>query len=298
MNNRLMNNKQFTIYKKIGISLFIVYCLLFIGVPSAQAQTTPPAPTPYTLLAPIPLTNPSGAPDTTTDTSKFLPGLFKLMIAVTTGLAVIMLIYAGVKYISTDAFGGKEEAKGIIENTLWGLLLAMSAWLIVNTINPNLVKFDLKIDRLPIRVDTNTPTNPPGLPGTCANCGLITVPHKTAPDGCAPPGPCTIQTELNNRLVALHALQSLFVTEGYPPTRTHQNPCHNNGSCVDATISSATEANIKRFIENASTVNLNAQFETTSEKRAEDIRRATGLSRSQVYYVAGITGEHFSIYYK
>lgn len=300
--------------KKYGVwSMRLVLVPLFLLTShfllpnTALAQEA--APTTYTLLAPIPLDPNSTAPSPTATTATFLPGLFKLMIAIASGLAVIMLIYAGVKYISTDAFSGKDEAKGIIEDALWGLLLAMSAWLILNTINPNLVNLNLNIERLPIPENTNEFIGPP-LPGSaCANCGLISVPHKLPmisatecgrPNGCgcAHPGPCTIQTDLNSRLAALNKLQPLLVTEGYPPTRTHKNSCHQDGSCVDATISSATEANIKRFIENASTARLDAQFETTTEKRAEDIRRATGLTKSQVYYVPGITGEHFSVYYK
>ena len=67
------------------------------------------------------------------------------MIAIAGGLAVIMIIFGGIKYMSTDAFGGKNEAKNIIENAIWGLILAMSAWLILSTVNPNLVNFNLKI---------------------------------------------------------------------------------------------------------------------------------------------------------
>lgn len=158
-----MNNRSFTIYNRIGFGLFIIYCLLFISTPSALAEE--PAPTPYTLLAPIPLGD-TNAPVSTATTATFLPGLFRLMIAIASGLAVIMLIYAGVKYISTDAFGGKEEAKGIIENALWGLLLAMSAWLILNTINPNLVNLSLNIDRLPTTGNAN-----PGTGGASAGGG-------------------------------------------------------------------------------------------------------------------------------
>ncbi len=155
-----MNNLQFTIYKGILISLFIVYCSLSTTPVMAQA----PKATEYNLLAPIPLTNPQTV-DSKASTATYIPGLFRLMIAIATGLAVLMLIYAGIKYMSTDAFGGKEEAKGIISNALWGLLLAISAWLIVFTVNPNLVKFDLKIPVQEIKTNTNLGTGGTGTTG-------------------------------------------------------------------------------------------------------------------------------------
>ncbi|MDP3763902.1 MAG: pilin [bacterium] len=96
--------------------------------------------TEYKLLAPLP----NYVPDVTT-AGPYIEGIFILIIAIATGLAVIKIIFGGIKYMSTDAFGGKSEAKGTIENAIWGLLLAISAWLILYTVNPNLVKFNLKI---------------------------------------------------------------------------------------------------------------------------------------------------------
>ena len=152
------------------VPLFLLTSFSLLPTPTLAAD---PEPTPYTLLAPIPIDescNGKGDPNEVcqTTTAKFLPGLFKLMIAIASGLAVIMLIYAGVKYISTDAFGGKEEAKGIIEDALWGLLLAMSAWLILNTINPNLVYLNLSIDRIPTTIDTNSKKSAVGEGGLSA----------------------------------------------------------------------------------------------------------------------------------
>lgn len=302
------NNRQPTKIKIIGflVTLFVVGCWSLVAV----AQETA-VPTEYTLLAPIPLQGAGGPTSYTTNATTYVSGLFKLVIGIALGLAVLRLIYAGIKYMSTDAFGEKNEARSIIEEAMWGLLLAISAWLILNTINPRLVDIKFDIEPQEFKGETFKPP-PPGtpIPGSCTGCVNPSVNHKL-PEvsanqcgrdggcGCAYPGPCTIQGELNARLVALNELQpSLYLTEMYPPTREHKDPCHSNGSCVDATISSTTEARIKKLIENAATVGLRAEFETTTEKRAEDIRRATGLTKSQVFYVPGITGEHFSIYYQ
>lgn len=292
MNSLKLHKRKFSIHMAITL-LFFSVCLLAVNIDLVSAASPE-----YTLLAPIPLDGAGGESSKTTDSEKYIRGLFELIIGLAGGLAVVMLMYAGIKYMSTDAFGEKNEAKGIIENAIWGLLLAIAAWTILYTINPKLV--DVNFDLPKQNVSTPTPGGGGGGGGgaACNNCDVPTVPHKLSPLGCKAPGPCYIQTALNAKLVELHKLQPLLVTESYPPTRPHKAGCHSDGSCVDATISSANEANIKKFIENASRVGLNAEFETTTEKRAEDIRKATGLTKSQVFHVPEITGEHFSIYYK
>ncbi len=271
-----------------------------LWVSDAYALTAPPQLTEYKLLEPLPYDG-KNTPSQTTNAATFIPGLFRLVLAIASVLAVVRLIFAGIIYMTSDAYNKKNEAKNIINDALWGLGLAMGAWVIVATIlGPQALTFNLSLQTTAIKQNTNAPGTTPVSPGgaSCTGCSLVSVPHKAPPAGCAAPGPCVIQSALNAKLVELHKLQPLLVTESYPPTRSHRAACHGDGSCVDATISSASDTNIKKFIENASSVGLKAQFETTTAQRAEDIRRATGLSSSQVFYVEGITGEHFSIYYQ
>src|SRR3989344_3576506 len=124
--------------KKIFL-LFVVCCVLIVTVPSFAAET------PYTLLAPIPLEGAGAGDAQTTVASQYIRGVFMLIIGLATGLAVIMIIYGGIKYMSTDAFTGKSEARETIQNAIWGLLLVIAAWLILYTINPKLVEFNLNI---------------------------------------------------------------------------------------------------------------------------------------------------------
>src|SRR3989338_2557786 len=113
--------------------------------------------TEYELLAPLPgyVQNTTG---NKTNASLYITGIFTLIIAIAGLLAVIAIIFGGIKYMSTDAFTGKSEAKATIEHAIWGLLLAVSAWLILNTINPNLVNFNFGIAVQPIATIT-TPTS-------------------------------------------------------------------------------------------------------------------------------------------
>src|SRR3990167_790276 len=101
--------------------------------------------TEYKLLQPIPLDGANSAPTDTTTAEPYIKGIFTLIIAIAGGLAVVRIIFGGIQYMPTDAFEGKSEAKTIIQNAIWGLLLAISAWLILYTINPDLIKFNLTI---------------------------------------------------------------------------------------------------------------------------------------------------------
>jgi len=126
--------------------------LIIIVLCSLSSATIVLAQTDYTLLAPI-----DGYVGETTQANSYLASIFKLAIAIAGGLAVIMIIWGGIQYMSTDAISGKSEAKNTIQNAIWGLLLAISAWLILNTINPDLVKFNLNIE--PIKPSTTSDTS-------------------------------------------------------------------------------------------------------------------------------------------
>jgi hypothetical protein len=69
----------------------------------------------------------------------YLNGLVKILIGVAASLAVIFITIGGVQYITTDSLTGKESGKETINNALLGLLLALASWLILNTINPDLI---------------------------------------------------------------------------------------------------------------------------------------------------------------
>src|SRR3989338_2929044 len=128
------------------------------------------AQTDYKLLAPIPLSGAQSGDSQTAKASDYIKGIFMLVIAIATGLAVIMIIFGGIKYMSTDAFAGKSEAKTTIEHALWGLLLAISAWLILNTINPKLTTFNLSVPVQSIPANTNLPVSSVG--GATGGLGL------------------------------------------------------------------------------------------------------------------------------
>ncbi|MEX1120296.1 MAG: pilin [Candidatus Paceibacterota bacterium] len=75
----------------------------------------------------------------------FLNAVFKLGLAIAVTLAVIMITVGGLEYMTTDSVNNKSSGKEKIQNALMGLLIALMIWIILFTINPNLLNIDLKI---------------------------------------------------------------------------------------------------------------------------------------------------------
>jgi hypothetical protein len=75
-------------------------------------------------------------------------------------LAIGMLTLSGLQYIISPAAGGKEEATKRIWAALTGLLIALSAYLILNTINPNLVGASLNLDNIGNITPPRSPIDP------------------------------------------------------------------------------------------------------------------------------------------
>ncbi len=105
----------------------------------------------YQMLAPLP--DATGNTQRTVDVGgnslqSYFNNLYRMGIALATGLAVLMIILGGIEYITTDAIGGKEEGKERISNAILGLLLALSSFVILKTIDPNLVNVSLDITQV------------------------------------------------------------------------------------------------------------------------------------------------------
>ncbi len=71
----------------------------------------------------------------------FLPKLFDFGIAACVALAVVMIIFGGIELMTTDSWSGKSDGKNKITNAIEGLAIAFLSWLLLFTINPQLVKF-------------------------------------------------------------------------------------------------------------------------------------------------------------
>lgn len=70
----------------------------------------------------------------------FLQLLFKWGIAIAVLLSIVMITFGGFQYMTTDAAFEKSEGKGKINAAIIGLLLALSAWLILQTVDPRILQ--------------------------------------------------------------------------------------------------------------------------------------------------------------
>jgi hypothetical protein len=204
--------------------LMVLLAFILSGVSFVQAQDKD-----YTVLAPLPGTTLPGD-DTKADLTSYIPGVFKLIIGLASVIAVAYIIFGGFKYITTDAILGKEEGKKLIQNAIYGLFMVSIAWLILYTINPRILTFDLNISALSV------PSGPPGTLGSCPTCAAVdrSLPLKSGIG-------TTIDPTVNSNLLAMQgALGSRFgweITEAFPPTGTHApGSCHYSGTCVDAAL--------------------------------------------------------------
>ncbi len=107
---------------------FFLFTLPFFIAHSAEAACVIPGQ--YELLVPI------GTLSGCVDLATYVKGMFETIIGLAGILAVVMIVYCGIKLMTSGSAGGKTEAKTCITNALFGVLLAVGSWLILNTINP------------------------------------------------------------------------------------------------------------------------------------------------------------------
>jgi len=124
----------------------------------------------YVLLAPIPGTyeqtncksgtmnthnsngqttgNGASTENCTTDFVTYLKGFFRLVISLSSIIAVLVITYEGFKLVVSTTEGARDTAKERIQQALIGLGLVLGSYLILNTINPQLTKISFAVDKV------------------------------------------------------------------------------------------------------------------------------------------------------
>jgi len=77
------------------------------------------------------------------DLGIFIGRLFFAAMSLGAILAVLRLSWAGYQYMGSDLWGNKEHAKEIIRDTLLGLFLLLSIWIILYQINPGILSLEV-----------------------------------------------------------------------------------------------------------------------------------------------------------
>jgi type IV secretory pathway VirB2 component (pilin) len=107
---------------------------LFLFAHTAIAQT-PTATTAcpdgqYNLMVPL------GSLSGCVTLGTYVTGLFQVLVGIAGVLAVVMLVICGIKLMTAEAVSSKEEARKCIYNAIFGLLLILGSWMLLNSINP------------------------------------------------------------------------------------------------------------------------------------------------------------------
>lgn len=128
----------------------------------------------YNLLAPIG----SIKKVETDDVGKYFNIIFKIVIALCAVLAVIYIVIGGVQYMGDESIFAKTEAKKNILSAIFGLLIALGSYALLNTINPDLLGGDgLNIKTTKIEIDNEAETEP-----WDSGSAVVTGPTKSCPD--------------------------------------------------------------------------------------------------------------------
>lgn len=110
------------------------------------------------------------------DINDFLNYAFRLLIGVAAVVLVLRIIFEGYQYAVTDVPFLKVKAKQGFWTAVLGLLLALTAYIILNTINPKLVSNSINIESVNVMLadsgDSNAPTilTPTGSLPTGVQC--------------------------------------------------------------------------------------------------------------------------------
>lgn len=150
----------------VGVSIIFVASGGFVFAQSGDGLE-------YNLLAPLPKIGAQPGIQTTTGLDDYLSRAIPFIIALAAVLAVVQITVGGFEYSLSEAITNKSDAKDRITQAIVGLLLALTSWLILNTINPDLVQLKLPIPKLS-EVGVTTSTSGNIVPQVGASCENIT----------------------------------------------------------------------------------------------------------------------------
>ena len=190
----------------------------------------------YTLLEPSIVGG-----QTSVDAGTYLSTLYTYAIGVAGVLAVIMFAIGGIHYM----FPGKEsKGKEFMTNAVFGIILALAAYLILNTINPDILKSNISLPTgtttavapPPVQEDDDYEAGAPTTPvsGTAGSCGGMNV---SVPSQCA-----LASSELNGILSCMKgkgitATVTSVTSQSVGGNLTASQACCGTASCTHSTNS-------------------------------------------------------------
>ena len=152
--------------KKLGALFALLFILVSAISPvvsyAAIVDVSKNEPANYTLLEPLPCVEGNGSgcktgtQVTTVDFKNYVQYMFNLVIALAAVAAVFMIVWGGFQYMTSESINKKGDGLKTVQNAVYGLLLVLSSFLILRTIDPRLVEIPTTLVKpLEIKVDTN-----------------------------------------------------------------------------------------------------------------------------------------------
>ena len=121
----------------------------------------------YTLNVPFGTDRPPFQPGYVEGPASYIRTLYNFGLGFGALLAILMIVIGGVQYTVSEAVGNKQDALDRIKSAIWGLALLLAAFIILNTINPQLQELkEPVLTPLPPQSQTALPSCLPG--GACS----------------------------------------------------------------------------------------------------------------------------------
>ncbi|MDQ5958078.1 MAG: hypothetical protein QG665_426 [Patescibacteria group bacterium] len=131
----------------IILGLFSIIPIIAIAQQNSSADQPAGSKSGYILLSPDFIGMGEGTmvgPKGNISFAYYLQSLYIAALSIAVFAAIITFVYAGFKYLWPKP-GEKTEAKDMMTQALIGLILALTSYLILYTVNPKLLKFDSSI---------------------------------------------------------------------------------------------------------------------------------------------------------
>ena len=124
------------LYKKISSVFFKILFFIFTFLP---IKILGDGPMEYVLLEPDVF---GEEIKQASSMANFLNEAFKFGLAIATALSVVEIVWGGVEIMLSESPFARTNGKERITNAIYGLLLALFSWLILYTINPQILEIN------------------------------------------------------------------------------------------------------------------------------------------------------------
>jgi hypothetical protein len=290
--------------KYIRLGLFVCIGLLLVTAPIYAAGIVPAC-----------------APDCKAcDFVQLGQNIIDWFIKVAASIIALAFAWGGAKMVMSGGdTGAVSSARSMMTNAVVGFMILMAGYLIVDTV----LKLFLNDQSYGVWNKVQCTVAPPSTTGTTPN--VVGTPSGQGPvtssttgctgtctalgsginiksTACSGGSTCTVSSEIAPKLTTLDgkldaAGVNWQVTEAYPPTRVHQNSCHQQGTCIDANcIGGCSPAQVKTFLDSAQSSGMRAVYEVKTEADKQSLIQ-NGVSAGNIQVLGNwISAPHFSVY--